>query len=183
METKNYIRDVAASRVTAVAAALKSTVAAAAFIDCSVPESISGRDGDPRKMTSLQSLLSRSDEPWRPCGSFFPLYSTVVLVPTCEKQPGGPLSSCPRQRCPQTVPLRDGRPTTVLETRCQTPPTRRRCQTPPRPAAVPNTSRPAAVQNVCLVFSAKRRLQLDSAHRRHQRWSHHRENRRCRVTR
>ena len=88
--------------------------------------------------------------------------------------------------------LRDGRPTTVLETQCQTPPGRRRCQTspgrcrcltPPGRRRCQTPPRPAAVPNVCLVFSARRRLQLDSAHRRHQCLSLHRENRRCRVTR
>ena len=95
-----------------------------------------------------------------------------VLIDVTRAQP-------PRQRCSQTVPLRDGRPTTLLGT-CQCLP-----DPPPRQAAVPNTPRPAAaaVQNVFLVFSARRRLQLDSAHRRHQHLSLHRENRRCRVTR
>ena len=78
-------------------------------------------------------------------GFLFPLYSAGVIVPTYGKQPGSPLSSCPRQWCSQTVPLRDGRPTTVLEPRqclsdppgwrrCQTPPGRR-CQTSPAQAA------------------------------------------------
>ena len=78
--------------------------------------------------------------------SSFPLYSAGVLVPTCGKQPGGPLSSCPRQRCSQTVPLGMGglrrsykhvnvyptpSPPFPRRRRCQTPPGRRQCQTPP----------------------------------------------------
>ena len=42
--------DVAASHITAVATALKPTVATAAVMDCYVPESISGHDGDLRKL-------------------------------------------------------------------------------------------------------------------------------------
>ena len=62
-------KDVAASRVTAVAAVLKPTVAAAAHFELFSLEPISGRDGDLRNPCILAEDSS-SDEPLRPCGSF-----------------------------------------------------------------------------------------------------------------